>query len=48
VAVLARTHERTSGAITSRLIRLGQLQVRHQEADVMDGMPHAPAANARG
>lgn len=27
VAALAKTHQRTSGAITSRLIRLGRLQV---------------------
>jgi hypothetical protein len=33
VTVLARTHERTSGAITSRLIRLGRLQVRRQRQD---------------
>ena len=30
VAALARTHERTSGAITSRLIRLGRLQVSNK------------------
>jgi hypothetical protein len=40
VAVLARTHERTSGAITSRLIRLGRLQIRQQEA----GEPNGGAA----
>ena len=28
-AELARTHERTTGAINSRLIRLGRLQVSH-------------------
>jgi hypothetical protein len=31
VAALALAHERTSGAITSRLERLGRLQVRQQE-----------------
>ena len=30
VAALARAHERTSGAITSRLIRLGRLQVSNK------------------
>ena len=29
VAELARTHERTTGSINSRLIRLGRLQVSH-------------------
>ena len=29
VAALARTHERTTGSINSRLIRLGRLQVSH-------------------
>ena len=32
VAALARTHERTSGAITSRLIKLGRLQVSNKSA----------------
>jgi hypothetical protein len=31
VAALARTHERTTGAINSRLIRLGRLQVSHED-----------------
>ena len=31
VAELARTHERTPGAINSRLIRLGRLQVSHDD-----------------
>lgn len=31
VAELARTHERTTGAINSRLIRLGRLQVDHTD-----------------
>lgn len=30
VAALARAHERTTGAITSRLIRLGRLQVSNK------------------
>jgi hypothetical protein len=32
VATLARTHERSAGAITSRLIRLGRLQVSNKSA----------------
>ena len=32
VAALARTHERTSGEITSRLIKLGRLQVSNKSA----------------
>ena len=32
VAVLARAHQRTAGAITSRLIRLGRLQVNRSPA----------------
>jgi hypothetical protein len=32
VAALARTHERSAGAITSRLIRLGRLQVSNKSA----------------
>jgi hypothetical protein len=32
VAALARAHERTSGAITSRLIKLGRLQVNNKSA----------------
>ena len=31
VAELARTHERTTGSINSRLIRLGRLQVSHDD-----------------
>ena len=31
VTALARAHERTSGAITSRLIKLGRLQVRNKQ-----------------
>ena len=31
VAELVRTHERTTGAINSRLIRLGRLQVSHDD-----------------
>jgi hypothetical protein len=34
VAKLARAHQRTSGAITSRLVRLGRLQVKKGSADV--------------
>ena len=34
VAELARTHERTHGAINSRLIRLGRLQVSHDDPPV--------------
>jgi hypothetical protein len=30
VAALARAHDRSAGAITSRLIRLGRLQVSHK------------------
>ncbi len=33
VAALARTHQRTSGAITSRLIRLGRLQAGKNSSD---------------
>jgi hypothetical protein len=33
VAELARTHQRTSGAITSRLIRLGRLQPTKDSSD---------------
>ena len=37
VAVLARMHERSRGAITSRLMRLGRLQFRPPEAGEMTG-----------
>lgn len=36
VAALARHHERTSGAITSRLVRLGRLQIRQEPAQAGD------------
>ncbi len=39
VAVLARTHESTSGAINLRLILLGRLQVRQEPAQA-DDAPH--------
>jgi hypothetical protein len=36
VAALALAHERTSGAITSRLIRLGRLQIHQEPAQAED------------